>query len=99
MPVSVVIVLGGLVVTMIRSFSYAKPPLTIPFVALLGFDTLAFVRCLSFFAKAYRGQTYEQLPSLGELNAVRQKLIEYYGDDAPGPINADAISRTNSGIV
>lgn len=89
MPVSVVIVLGGLVITMIRGFSYTKLPLTIPFVTLVGFDAISFVCCLWFFAKAYHGQTYEQLPSLGELNEARQKLIEYYRDDAPGPMDAD----------
>ncbi len=95
MPVSVVIVLGGLTVTMIRGFSYTRLPLTIPFVIAAGFDAASFVCCLWFFAKAYHGQTYEQLPSLGELTAARQKLKEYYGDDIPGPMDADIDFENN----
>lgn len=81
MPVSVVIVLGGLVITMIRGFSYSNLRLTIPFVLLVGFDAFAFVRCLWFFAHAYHGQSYEYLPSLGELYAALHKYIEYYDND------------------
>lgn len=89
LPVSVLVVLGSLVVTMLRGFSYSRPSITVPFLTAVGFDVLAFGWCLWFFAKAYHGQTYKQLPSLSELNAARQKLVEYYEDNPP-PAEMDA---------
>ena len=40
---------------------------------------------------------YQRLPSLGELNAARQRLIEYYEEHGPppGPMDADTDFEDN----
>lgn len=90
MPVSVLIVLGGLVITMIRGFSYTKPKLTILFDTVAAFDAAALIACLWYFARAYHGQTYEYLPSLGALFDALHKYRDYYvGYDGPEDAETD----------
>jgi hypothetical protein len=81
--VSVLIILGGLMITMIRGFSYTKLRLTVLFGLLITLNAFAFIRCLWFFAKAYHGQTYERLPPLGELRDIWQKYYQHYGGSEP----------------
>lgn len=94
MPVSVLIVLGGLVITMIRGFSYTKLPLTIAFFLFIAVVAVSFVFCLWFFARAYHGQSYEYLPPLGELFEAFQKYEEYYAG-YEGPDNAETDFEDN----
>jgi hypothetical protein len=94
MPVSVLIVLGGLAVTMIRGFSYTPPRLSIVFDVLVSFDAASFIVCLWYFARAYHGQTYEYLPSVGALFDALRRYREYYVG-YEGPENAETDFEDN----
>lgn len=90
LPVSVLIVLGGLVVTMVRGFSYTKSRLTMVFDIVVAFDVAALVTCLWYFARTYHGQIYEYLPSLGVLFEALNKYRRYYlGSDDPENAETD----------
>lgn len=80
-PVGVLSGLGGLLAVMARSFTYREPLLTVVFSVLIVAAVIAFVLALVFFGNAYHGETYELLPSLGELGNARRHYSEYYEDD------------------
>lgn len=68
LPVSVLIVLGGLVVTMARGFSYGHPKSTVAFLVVVGLTTISFLCSLWYVSHAYHDNyEYERLPSLNDL--------------------------------
>jgi hypothetical protein len=82
LPVSVLIVLGGLVVTMVRGFSYSNRSLTIPFLIVAAIDGVAYAFALWYFAHAYHGNyEYERLPSLNDLFTALNDYRAYYDHD------------------
>jgi hypothetical protein len=80
-PVGVLSGLGGLLAAMARSFTYREPLLTVIFSVLLVAAVVAVAVALIFFGNAYHGETYELLPTLGELGAARRNYSEYYEDN------------------
>ena len=93
-PVGVLSGLGGLLAVMARSFTYREPLLTVTFSVLL--VTVVVAVALIFFGNAYHGETYELLPTLGELSAARKHYSEYYEDNEKA---ADQDSKTTSAFV
>jgi hypothetical protein len=70
-PVTILIFLGGVVVTMAKGFSFDAPTITIGFfVSAIFWAGIAGI-ALSLFASAYRGSRYEYIPSLHELELFR----------------------------
>ena len=79
LPVSVLIVLGGLVVTMVRGYSYTSYWLTAPFLALVVLTGVCFLITLWFLSHAYHGNyEYERLPSLNNLYEALNSYQTYY---------------------
>lgn len=79
LPVSVLIVLAGLAVTMARGFTYAHHRLTFVFVVLVVLSGISFLCSLWNLAHAYHGRhDYERLPSLNDLYESLNEYREYY---------------------
>lgn len=79
LPVSVLIVLGGLVVTMARGFSYGHPRTTLAFLVIVGITALSFLCSLWYVSHAYHGNyEYERLPSLNDLYKALNDYRTYY---------------------
>lgn len=77
LPVGVLSGLGGLLMAMVRSFSFEDQWTTIAFVGLGVIDAVGFIACLCLFGRAYHAQTYEYLPLLGELDIADRQFDEY----------------------
>jgi hypothetical protein len=69
LPVAALSLLGGAMVAMARSFTYAEAWLSRAFQTALGLDAAAFVSCLIFLAFAYHRQRYRYLEHLATLEA------------------------------
>ncbi len=79
LPVTILIALGGLAVTMARGFSYSHPKTTVAFMLLGLAATIAYVFALWYFAWAYHGDyEYERLPSLNLLYKALNDYQTYY---------------------
>jgi len=95
LPISVLIVLGGLAVTMLQGFSRSNRILTMIFFAIIVIGAVAFVRCLWYFAKAYHGQTYSQLPKMNDMYKVLQQYGEYYEESGGDEQQAESDFEDN----
>jgi hypothetical protein len=79
LPVSVLIVLGGLAVTMVRGFSFTNRPLSVAFLVLVGITTVSFIVSLWYLSHAYHGNyDYQRLPSLNDLYKALNDYQTYY---------------------
>jgi len=86
LPVAVLSALGGAIVAMARSFSYADAILTWAFAAALIAQGIAFFASLTYLAHAYHRQTYVFLPLLEEIDGSRDEFLEF----APGMAGGEA---------
>ena len=78
LPFGVLIVLGGAMAAMARSFSYKDDLLTWVFGILLGLAVIAFFLCILNLGRTYHRQTYIYLPLLGDLQEVREEWRAFY---------------------
>jgi hypothetical protein len=77
-PVTVLIALIGAAIAMMQGLSHANRTVTGWFFGFIVVGAVSAVRSLPFFAKAYHGQTYSQLPKVEDIYAVLQKYVAYY---------------------
>lgn len=78
LPVTVLLALGGATVAMVQGLSYSNEVLNTVFIALIAIAGVYAARALYFFAKAYHGQTYNQLPPMGAMYEYLQQNIAYF---------------------
>jgi len=77
LPVGVLSGLGGLAVTMARSFTYKDAFITGMFIGAFGLAVITFIICLCLLALAYIAQTYEYLPLLADLDKSAEEFREF----------------------
>ena len=77
LPVSVLVVLAGGWVSMMRSFSYMDGFLTCWFLIFLCLAAVAFWACVVYVGRAYI-EPYIYLPHLGDLHKARETSLELY---------------------
>ena len=90
LPVAILTALGSLIAGMARTFDYSRSQGTVPFLASLSVDVLAFVIALYFMARAYHGQVYRYLPTLGGLRRDLEALTAYFEANGGEPDLATA---------
>jgi hypothetical protein len=77
-PISALIVLGSLIATMARGFSYLSSALTIEFLAGV-FVAMIFVAvCLYNFFNAFQSQPYREIGPLEGFRKTEADLVAYY---------------------
>ncbi|MCH8296048.1 hypothetical protein IH992_33635, partial [Candidatus Poribacteria bacterium] len=84
-PVGVLVVLGGLLGTIAKQFSYESVYLTYVLFFLLGFAVIAFLMAIYFIVRSYHGYAYSYVPTPSEMREHYDALVRYYqeveGDD------------------
>lgn len=85
-PVTVLIALGGVLVTMAKGLSLQTRPVSIGYFVALGFAVWTTGACMRRLSQAYRGETYGYLPNLYELEQFRRHLLDHgaAGQEATG---------------
>jgi hypothetical protein len=76
---------------MVQGFSRTNRHLSAMFFTIIVIAGAAAVRSLYFLAKAYHGQTYNQLPKLADMFKVLQEYAEYF--KGQGSTETDALKR------